>query len=109
MVKPIYPSSLFGKRLREARLAAGIAQDKLGVMIGLDEGSSSARMSRYENGVHSPSFNTVEKIAEVLNLPASYFYCADDALAEISKIYFRASKEDRLSLIDLAKKLTVQA
>jgi len=46
--------SLFGRRLREARLRAGIAQDKLGVMIGLDEGCSSARMSRYETGVHEP-------------------------------------------------------
>jgi transcriptional regulator with XRE-family HTH domain len=32
----------------------GLPQDKLGVLIGIDERSSSARMSRYENGVHEP-------------------------------------------------------
>jgi transcriptional regulator with XRE-family HTH domain len=41
-------SNVFGRRLREARESLGIAQDKLGVMIGLDEGCASARMSRYE-------------------------------------------------------------
>jgi transcriptional regulator with XRE-family HTH domain len=75
--------SLFGRRLREARLRAGLAQDKLGVMIGLDEGCSSARMSRYENAVHEPAFVWIEKMAVALNVPAAYFYCDDDNLAEI--------------------------
>lgn len=87
--------SLFGRRLREARLRAGIAQDKLGVMIGLDEGSSSARMSRYENGVHEPAFVWVEKIADALGLPAAYFYCADDRLAEIMLAYSTFSERKR--------------
>lgn len=87
--------SLFGRRLREARLRAGIAQDKLGVMIGLDEGSSSARMSRYENGVHEPAFVWVEKIADTLGLPAAYFYCADDRLAEIMLAYSTLSERKR--------------
>jgi len=77
------PKSLFGLRLREARLRAGIAQDKLGVMIGLDEGCSSARISRYENGVHEPPFAIAEQIAKVLGISASYFYCSDEHLAEI--------------------------
>ena len=64
MVNVIHQKSLFGRRLREARLHVGIPQDKLGVMIGLDESCSSARMSRYESGIHSPPFNTVERIAD---------------------------------------------
>lgn len=44
----------FGVRLREARTRVGIAQDRLGVLAGLDELSSSARISRYETGVHQP-------------------------------------------------------
>lgn len=44
MAKSASKSTLFGRRLREARLQFGIPQDKLGVMIGLDEGCSSARM-----------------------------------------------------------------
>lgn len=84
MVKP--PSqaqNLFGQRLREARLRAGIAQDKLGVMIGLDEGCSSARMSRYENGVHEPPFAIAEQLAKVLGISACYLYCRDEKLAQI--------------------------
>ena len=100
-----HPKSLFGKRLRDARLQAGIPQDKLGVMIGLDEGCSSARMSRYENGIHSPPFNTVERIAEALKLPTAYFYCADDALAELTKQYFHASMDNRNELLNYARKL----
>ncbi len=76
------PSSLFGRRLRAARSRAGIPQDKLGVIIGLDEGSSSARMSRYETGVHEPPFATALNLAEVLKVPVAYFYCDDDRLAE---------------------------
>jgi len=92
--------SLFGRHLREARLRAGFAQDKLGVMIGLDEGCSSARMSRYENGVHEPAFVWVEKIAAALGLPTAYFYCDDDRLAEIMRTYSSVSGEERQAMFD---------
>jgi transcriptional regulator with XRE-family HTH domain len=98
--------SLFGRRLREARLRAGIAQDKLGVMIGLDEGSSSARMSRYESGVHEPPFLWVEKMAAALGVPAAYFYCNDDRLAEIILAYSVLSEKKRKSLHAYVNRLT---
>lgn len=59
----------------------GLPQDKLGVMIGLDEGSSSARISRYETGVHEPAFNIASKLAQALQVDVAYFYCEDDWLA----------------------------
>lgn len=61
----------------------GIAQDKLGVLIGLDETVASARMSRYESGVHEPPLNTARALAEALNVPLGYLYCDDDLLAQI--------------------------
>ena len=51
------------------RNRTGIAQDKLGVMIGMDESCSSARMSRYETGIHEPPIAIAGKIAHALNLP----------------------------------------
>lgn len=81
------PSTLFGKRLREARIAKGIPQDKLGVLIGIDEGSSSARISRYETGVHEPPFPTAERLAEALGVSVAYFYCPDDRLAALITHY----------------------
>jgi transcriptional regulator with XRE-family HTH domain len=96
MVSPTPPSkTLFGRRLRDARLRAGLAQDKLGIMIGLDEGCSSARMSRYENGVHEPPFLIAEQIAKVLGLSACYFYCSDERLAEIILHYSTLSDAER--------------
>ncbi len=77
------PRTLFGRRLREARLKQGIAQDKLGVLIGLDELSSSARISRYETGIHAPPFAVVERLSAALHVPPAYFYCESDEMAEL--------------------------
>jgi len=90
---PSQSKNLFGRRLREARLRSGLAQDKVGIMIGLDEGCSSARMSRYENGIHEPPFAIAEQIAKVLGVSACYFYCSDDHLAEIILNYSPLSEK----------------
>jgi len=99
------PKTLFGRRLREARLRAGIPQDKLGVMIGIDEGSSSARISRYETGTHEPPFAIAEKIAHALGTPVAYFYCADDDLAAIIERYAVFSSADKIALITFVSKI----
>lgn len=80
---PKHPQSLFGLRLRAARERANLPQDRLGVLIGLDEGCSSARISRYETGIHQPPFEVAEKLAGVVGVPTAYFYCADDQVAEV--------------------------
>lgn len=77
------PVSVFGRRLKQARTRAELPQDRLGVLIGLDEGSSSARMSRYESGRHEPPYKVALRIAEVLQVPVAYFYCDRDDLAEL--------------------------
>ena len=69
-------------RLREARLKAGISQEKLGVLAGIDEFSASARINQYERGKHVPDFSTIERLAEVLTTPVPYFYASDDTLAD---------------------------
>ena len=79
--KAVRSSCCFGVRLRQARERLGLPQDKLGVLIGLDEGCSSARISRYETGVHEPAFNIACKLAQVLKVNVAYFYCEDDWLA----------------------------
>jgi transcriptional regulator with XRE-family HTH domain len=75
--------SIFGRRLREARQRIGMPQDKLGVEIGLDESSSSARISRYETGKHEAPYATAQKLAKALGIPVAYLYCDDDRLAEL--------------------------
>ena len=102
------PSTLFGRRLRAARNRAGIPQDKLGVMIGLDEGSSSARMSRYETGIHEPPFATAQSLGRVLKVPAAYFYCEDDRLAELLIQYEMFDAQRRLQVLSLAAELCAE-
>lgn len=75
--------NVFGKRLREIRARRNIAQYRLGVLAGLEESSSSARMSRYESGEFEPPFQFAEALARVLAISPAYFFCPDDELAEL--------------------------
>ena len=74
--------NIFARRLREARLKAGFSQEKLGVLIGLDESCSSARISRYESGIHMPPIETTVSLAKHLNVPLAFLFCDDDAMAK---------------------------
>lgn len=98
-----HPQSLFGQRLRAARIRAGLAQDRLGVLIGLDEGCSSARISRYETGTHEPPFETARNLADALNVPVAYFYCVEDALAEIILEAHGLSAEALLAVLGMVR------
>lgn len=100
---------MFGRRLREARLRAGIAQDRLGVMIGLDESCSSARMSRYENGIHEPPFQIIQLLAKTLHVPAAYFYAEDDNLAEWILAFGQLKSFERGELFNYAATLLTKS
>lgn len=97
------PSSLFGLRLREARLLAGIPQDRLGTAIGLDETTASARISRYETGVHAPPVEIAARLATVLNVPTPFLYCEDDELAEVIQTWYHLSNIERQRLLTLLR------
>lgn len=86
---------MMGKRLKIARINAGLKQAELGVRAGLDEESASARISSYENEVHAPDFRLVRKIAAVLDVPEAYFYAVEDDLAELILRHHRYKKIHR--------------
>ncbi|MGJ7558386.1 helix-turn-helix domain-containing protein [Variovorax sp. RB3P1] len=100
------PHSVFGTRLRLARLAAGLPQDRLGVQAGLDEGTASARISRYESGVHEPSISFAHRLAEELGVPAAYFYASDDELAKLILLFGQLNVKQRKSLLEFARQVT---
>src|SRR5260221_11280332 len=75
--------SVFGKRLREARLKAGLSQKKLAIVAGIEEFSSSPRINQYERGKHCPDYATAERLAKVLNVPAPFLFARDDGLAKV--------------------------
>ncbi len=81
--KQVHGISVVGRRMRERREALELAQEKVGVAIGLDESSARARISRYELGVHEPPLATVKLLATVLQVPVPYFYCEEDDIAKL--------------------------
>jgi len=89
----------FGERLKAARLAAGLSQEKLGIEAGIQEESASARMNRYEKGTRAPAVEIVERIAKVLNVPVSYFYSQDDDEASLLVAFHRMSAQQRNVLL----------
>jgi len=103
--RTLFSSSTVGRRLRQARQRANLPQDRLGVLAGLEESSSSARISRYESGTHEPALSFTESLAKVLGVPAAFFYCSDDRLAEIILHYGDMSEAQRRELQSAAAEL----
>lgn len=97
--------SVIGPRIRERREALGLAQEKIGVAIGLDESSARARISRYELGVHEPPYQTVKLLAGVLQVPLTYIYCEDGDVAELLLLLYSLSATDRAKKVQDLKKL----
>ncbi|MCU1178025.1 helix-turn-helix transcriptional regulator [Stenotrophomonas maltophilia] len=84
MPQPKTPATVYGKRLRSARVAKGWTQAQLAERIGMvDSVSGATRVSRYETGIHDPDPATAEALAEALGLPVAYFHATSDVLAEI--------------------------
>ena len=92
MDKSASVSSVFCRRLKEARLSAGYTQAELGVLCGLAVEVSSARINQYERGVHEPKSSFVARLAEVLELSPGYFYEPRDELADLFVLLSRLDK-----------------
>jgi len=97
--------SPIAKRLKEARITAGLSQKRLGIAAGIDEFVASARMNQYETGKHTPGFEMLEKIAEVLHVPTAYFYAEDDMLAELIAGYGKLSVGAQRNALKYIKQL----
>lgn len=97
--------SIICKRLKEARLAAGLSQKQLGIAAGIDEFVASARMNQYETGKHAPDFSVIQKIAKALKVPTAFFYALDDILAEMIKNYGRLSVKNQRQVLSIIKKI----
>jgi transcriptional regulator with XRE-family HTH domain len=66
------------KRLKEARLAAGLSQEKFAALAGL---TGKSQISNYEAGRRVASFNFITRLAEALDYPEAFFYTRDDSFA----------------------------
>lgn len=66
----------FGKRLKIIRLAAKMTQEQLADSVGVTIES----ISNIERGIHGPSFDTLEKIADVLKVSVKNLFMFDEVL-----------------------------
>lgn len=92
------------KRLREARLAKGLSQKKLGILAGIDEFSASSRMNQYEKGKHAPDFATLKRLSDELDVPTCYFLCEEDWLAAALMNIFSLSLSKQKKIAQLIQK-----
>ena len=60
----------FGKRLRKLRISKGLVQEQLAEKAGV----SADFISLIERGYRAPSFETIQKLAKILQVEVSYFF-----------------------------------
>jgi transcriptional regulator with XRE-family HTH domain len=98
--------SIIARRLREAReRAGGLSQERLGIRAGINPSTASERMNYYEQGVHKPDLLILTRIGAVLHVPAAYFYCEDDELADFILKFSALGTTQRKRLIDFLEGL----
>ncbi len=97
--EPGHTTNLVGQRMRSRREELGWSQEKLGVLIGIDESSSRARISRYELGNHEPPLDTARNIAKALGVPLAYLYCEENDVASLLMALKKVPAKQRGALI----------
>lgn len=93
------------QRLKQARRRLGISQRQLGIAAGLEPSSASARMNQYERGKHVPDFETLAKLANVLSVSVSYFYCVDDTEAKLQLHYHQLHTAQQAQIQELVRRI----
>lgn len=96
------------KRLKQARLKAGLSQKQLGIAAGIDEFSASPRINQYERGKHKPDFNTAERLAKALGVPTPFLYTRNDDMAEIILLSGSLRVKERRNVIAQMQKLLLR-
>ena len=69
--------AIIAQRLSEARKTAGLTQQELGVAAGIEEETAKVRIHQYEQAKHLPPYSMLERLAEVLGKPITWFVCRD--------------------------------
>jgi transcriptional regulator with XRE-family HTH domain len=96
---------IFANRLRQARLAAGLTQEALGVAAGVAAEVARTRINRYEHGVNECDLRTAKRLAEALNMPLAALYAETDEIAEaITALAKLSLDEQREVVVELQRK-----
>lgn len=99
-------NEIWGRRLKDARTAAGLSQKQLGIQAGLDQFVASTRINRYELGIHKADYKIVQNLSKILDVPTGYFYTEEDDLAELMRIYHRCAARKKNEITKFAQQLS---
>ena len=107
-----------GSLIKEARLAKGLTQEELGKLVGVQKSA----IAKYENGrVVNIKRSTLQKLAAALNLKGSDLIIQsnpkeaaelsarvliDSDLRELVELYSLLKKDDKNTVVDLARRLS---
>ena len=94
-------------RLKQARTAKGISQKQLGIQLGMEIGTASARMNQYEKGKHTPDYKTLKAMADELGVPVAYFFCESEKSAKLLCLLDQMTDEEKDYLIEQLSKISV--
>lgn len=76
------PREVVAARLRQARELRGLSQREVGVRMGLDKDTASARISRYESSAMSISLEALFDLAEALEVPPAFLLASSAGMAD---------------------------
>lgn len=82
-------------------MAKGLSQQKLGLLLGMDHNTASARMNQYERGKHQPDYLSLSRIAVVLEVPVAYFFCEDSTMATLVCRYYKLAEKTKMKIKSL--------
>lgn len=97
--------ALFAVRLIQAREMRGLSQRALGDRMGLGKEKGSSRINRYEHQVTAIGFDNLEKLAEVLNVPAAYLLAESASMADAILALASAKPQQQADLAVLLQAL----
>ncbi|MFT3809969.1 MAG: helix-turn-helix transcriptional regulator [Micropepsaceae bacterium] len=87
MITPATPTDIFQKRLRQARDLRGHSQAELGALAGMPASS----VAHFEAGNRKPSFDTLRRLANALNVTTDYLIgrADDPSHADVGDTLYR--------------------
>jgi transcriptional regulator with XRE-family HTH domain len=91
-----------GRRVRTARMLASVSQEKLADAIGV----TFQQVQKYEKGTNRISVSRLQQIASMLNVPISYFYEGDAAVARDDTFDLVTEMLTRPETVDLVHAFT---
>ncbi len=92
--------SPIAKRIKQARLKAGLSQKELGIAAGIDEFSASPRINQYERGKHTPDFTMAERLADALGVPTPFLYASNEDVAELILLFEKLPSREKRRIIN---------